>query len=73
MSSNEVSIILFNNAIAAAISEVSTMQERIAELEEQLNKKTVECDRLKEDNAEMLREIIGFKTRGFSPYGPIGF
>ena len=70
---NKASIILFNNAIAAAASEASIMQERIAELEEQLNKKTVECERLKKDNEEMLREIINFRDRGLCPYGPIGF
>jgi len=72
MGNNEDSIIFFNNAIAAATSEASIMQERIAELEEQLNKKTVECERLKKDNEEMLREIINFRDRGLYPYGPVG-
>ena len=73
MSNNEASINFINNTIITAIKKEAIMQERIAELEEQLNKKIVECERLKEDNAEMLREIIDFKTRDIHPYGLIGF
>ena len=70
---------LSNQARLLSIN-VNEMRDNVMELhtdnlqkDYQIEKLKAEIERLKKDNAEMLREIIGFKERGFFSYGPIGF
>ena len=52
---------------------LSLFFEVLGEQKDLLEEYRKQLELLKKDNAELLREILAYRERGFFPYGPIGF